>query len=296
MLFRSSIGSKDELPTLRRNFWEGGENDSIKYFCALFDPTSTSVLDLLQQTEEGRLPLRAVQKIVRMVALGLKGLESARIMHGAVKPENIAFMADSRSEVLDQTLESSLKSSGKPSKDLPTEPITHRFKWKGTAENISDWGLVLNGFGHAQHGKGTPDKNYDYYCAPETLVHASSCSTATDIWMLGYTAVYLLTGSAPFQAKRVPSKTLAYVFSVLGEAPEALPEAWVKDRNLGDFAAAAEAQSSATLRDSLTDALPASDVDSALAFIKASMKIDPKDRPSAEEILEHEWLSSVYHS
>lgn len=89
---------------------------------------------------------------------------------------------------------------------------------------------------------------------------------------------------------------MAYVFSVLGEAPEALPEAWVKDRNLGDFAAAAEAQSSATLRDSLTDALPASDVDSALAFIKASMKIDPKDRPSAEEILEHEWLSSVYHS
>jgi serine/threonine protein kinase len=78
----NSIGSKDELPTLRRNFWEGGENDSAKYFCALFDPTSTSVLDLLQQTEEGRLPLRAVQKIVRMVALGLKGLESARIMHG----------------------------------------------------------------------------------------------------------------------------------------------------------------------------------------------------------------------
>ena len=46
----------------------------------------------------------------------------------------------------------------------------------------------------------------------------------------------------------------------------------------------------------LTDALPESDVDGALAFIKACMKIDPKERLNAEEILEQEWLSSVYRS
>ena len=78
----NSIGSKDELPTLRRTFWEKGENSSQRYLCTLFDPTSTSVLDMLQQTEEGKLPLRAVQKIVRLVALGLEGLQSVRIMHG----------------------------------------------------------------------------------------------------------------------------------------------------------------------------------------------------------------------
>ena len=75
----SRSGSLD-LPTFHGSFWE--ESNAGSHLCYVMNPLSTSVKDLQRDTENQRLPVHVVQRIVWSVSNSLKGLHDAKIMHG----------------------------------------------------------------------------------------------------------------------------------------------------------------------------------------------------------------------
>ena len=78
-----AAGNTDQslaLPFCHGSFWEtGGQGDHL---CIVLNPLSTSIQALAQESENQRLPIHVVQRIVRTVADALEGLHSANIMHG----------------------------------------------------------------------------------------------------------------------------------------------------------------------------------------------------------------------
>jgi serine/threonine-protein kinase SRPK3 len=69
------------LPPFQGSFWQKSEHGS--HLCIVMVPLSTSIQDL-QQAENGRPPVHAVQRIVCTVADSLKVLHRVDIVHGGM--------------------------------------------------------------------------------------------------------------------------------------------------------------------------------------------------------------------
>lgn len=127
-----------------------------------------------------------------------------------------------------------------------------------SGDDVED-GLKLCDFGIARivedTGKiyeilGTPD-----YVAPEVL-HYEPLSLRTDIWSIGVLTYVLLTGCSPFGGDN-KQETFLNITKCLLTFPEDLFEDVSED---------------------------------AVDFIKSTLRIKPKERPTVEDCLEHRWL------
>ncbi|KAH6908374.1 kinase-like domain-containing protein [Coprinopsis sp. MPI-PUGE-AT-0042] len=267
------------LPMYYHHFWE--ESPDGKHLCVVILPTSTSIRVMQHEQEDHKLAVHAVQKIVYEVVEALKYLHGVGIMQGGLKAENIAFITWSDLEVPEPI----------PTTEPQCQPLEHTFVFKKRKPgSVLGWVMHLTNFGHSQRNGYKPEEMYDYYSAPETLLSNPSCSPATDIWMLGYMAFNLLTGTLPFKTESTPSQILSQMFCALSEAPASLPQAFKDDPKMEGVDAIAE-QDCVPLWEALVKALHGSDVAEAASFIKACMRMNPEERLSAKELAKHKWLS-----
>ncbi|PPQ96199.1 hypothetical protein CVT26_005510 [Gymnopilus dilepis] len=223
------------LPVLHRNFWERSSAGS--HLCFVTNPLSTSVRHLQLNAPNQRLPVHAVQRIVYFAANALRGLHAARIMHGAIRADNIYFVTSVNVEALKEVLDSEPAPTSIQVGQytaVQSQPLNHGFKWNDKMKIVADWPLHISNLGHAQKNAYQPEKDVDYFEAPETLLQSASCSLQTDIWMLGSLAYELLTGNLLFPSH--PKKDVAVQMStVCATLEEHLPEAWFSDEHLGNF-------------------------------------------------------------
>jgi serine/threonine protein kinase len=112
--------------------------------------------------KRGPLPVAEACALVRQAALGLQHLHERGLVHRDIKPSNLIRTADGTVKVLDLGLA----------------------RWR--VETAGD----LTGPGQ---GVGTPD-----YMAPEQVRNAATVDGRVDLYGLGGTLFYLLTGKAPF--------------------------------------------------------------------------------------------------
>jgi tRNA A-37 threonylcarbamoyl transferase component Bud32 len=131
--------------------------------------------------ERGPLPLAEACAYVRQAALGLQHAFEHGMVHRDIKPANILLASVVRS----------------PS-SVVNEPIVKilDFGLARIAQDAADAGGGVDAAGSRRAAlTGTPD-----YIAPEQAVAPQQADTRADIYSLGCTLFYLLTGRPPFRA------------------------------------------------------------------------------------------------
>ena len=122
--------------------------------------------------KRGPLPIADACAYARQVALGLQHAHEKGMVHRDIKPSNLILARGDGEEVV-KILDFGLA--------------------KASSEKGLQRGLTAEG-----HVLGTPD-----YIAPEQITSAASADIRADIYSLGCTLYYLLTGSTPFHADNV---------------------------------------------------------------------------------------------
>jgi len=131
---------------------------------------------------DGPFSVKESIELVTQAAEGLKHAHSHQIVHRDVKPSNLMRCEDGTIKVLDFGL-ASLRNRKESSSDNPL------------SEELTDAGLAI----------GTFD-----YMSPEQLEDSRFADARSDIYSLGCTLHFLVTGSPPFQAETPVGKLLAH--------------------------------------------------------------------------------------
>jgi serine/threonine-protein kinase len=146
-------------------------------------------MDLARLVQEsGPLPVQQACEFIRQTALGLQHAHERGIVHRDIKPSNL-LLAVSGSE----------SSGGTEPPSEGTIKILDmglaRWHEPGKDRGLTKTGTVI----------GTPD-----YLAPEQALDASSADIRADLYSLGCTLHFLLTGKPPFQAESLTELLLKH--------------------------------------------------------------------------------------
>ncbi|XP_055620241.1 serine/threonine-protein kinase 17A [Toxorhynchites rutilus septentrionalis] len=202
------------------------------------------------------------QHIVRLHAVHETRSETALILELATGGE-LQTMIDSKGQLSEAKTRTCMREILRALNHLHKQSIAHLdLKPQNillSGNDVED-GLKLCDFGIARivedTGKiyeilGTPD-----YVAPEVL-HYEPLSLRTDIWSIGVLTYVLLTGCSPFGGDN-KQETFLNITKCLLTFPEELFEDVSED---------------------------------AVDFIKSTLRIKPKERPTVQTCLEHRWLT-----
>jgi uncharacterized protein (TIGR03067 family) len=149
----------------------------------------------------GPLSVAAACDCIRQAAIGLQHAHEKGMVHRDIKPHNLMLTPEGRVRILDFGLagfatetalltdESRSESAVAPRTELPVAGHEE------TALHLTAMGSVM----------GTPD-----YMAPEQATDAHTADIRADIYSLGCTLHFLLTGRPPFESQNVVEKLQAH--------------------------------------------------------------------------------------
>ncbi|MDZ4686377.1 MAG: serine/threonine-protein kinase [Planctomycetaceae bacterium] len=158
----------------------------------------TDLASVIQQ--RGPMSLIAACDCIRQAAAGLQHAHERGMVHRDIKPHNLMISPDGQVRILDFGLA-----------NFATEIALIEAEAKAS-DTKTDFAQHLTTFGSVM---GTPD-----YIAPEQARDAHTADIRADIYSLGCTLCYLLTGKPPFDAKTVIDKLKAHV----DQAPPSLDQ------------------------------------------------------------------------
>ena len=143
--------------------------------------------------KKGPLEVIYACNFVRQAAKGLQHAFEAGMVHRDIKPHNLMLTRKGQIKILDFGI-ARLASESRPKPELPT---------RGDAPGLTKIGDVM----------GTPE-----YMAPEQISDSHLADIRADLYSLGCTLFYLLTGQPPFQDE----SALGLLYSQQHHAPPAV--------------------------------------------------------------------------
>jgi len=155
--------------------YDAGEVHGV-HFLAMEYAAGTDLARLVKQG--GPLPIAQACDYIRQAALGLQHVHERQLIHRDVKPSNLLLTTDGTVKLLDLGL-ARLGTLGTDA----------------TSPSLTDTGTVL----------GTAD-----FISPEQARDARDVDIRADIYSLGCTLYYLLTGQIPFPGETLTAKLLAH--------------------------------------------------------------------------------------
>lgn len=172
---------------------DAGEADGVAYLAMEYvEGRNLSAL----VKEHGPLPKAQAFDIIRQAAGGLAHAHSVGLVHRDLKPGNLMLMPDGRVKILDLGLAAI-------GDDMPPSDKTG-------AETVAGLGELT------QTGRAVGTL---HYMAPEQKSNAHSADARADIYGLGATLWYLLTGTPPQPGPRPPQLSDAIWQKLLAENP-----------------------------------------------------------------------------
>ncbi len=161
--------------------------------------------------ERGPMSVSAACECVRQAATGLQHAHEKGMVHRDIKPQNLMLTDNGQVRILDFGLAGFASEAGNETSNWKGQLVANH----GTDETDETAGSSVGAGQLTRMGSvmGTPD-----YMAPEQASDAHAADIRADIYSLGCTLFFLLTGRAVFEAKSVVSKLTAHAT----EAPPAL--------------------------------------------------------------------------
>jgi eukaryotic-like serine/threonine-protein kinase len=172
--------------------WEADQIDDL-YFLVMEYLQGVNLSQLVK--EQGPLPVAIACAYIKQVAGALGYSHAHGHIHGDIKPQNLMLERPDRIKVLDFGLTRLI--TNRSSNESPTrEQITTRMFDQGSLATIAtNDGMIL----------GTPD-----FIAPEQITDSRRRDHRSDLYSLGCTFYYLLTGHVPFEAGSILEKLRAH--------------------------------------------------------------------------------------
>jgi formylglycine-generating enzyme required for sulfatase activity/serine/threonine protein kinase len=140
--------------------------------------------------KEGPLPVARAVDYIRQAALGLQHAHERGLVHRDFKPSNLMLTALKRPDAGSPAVDPCVKVL-----DLGLARFQHKADGRGLAPLTQD----------GQGMMGTPD-----YMAPEQAIALHAADTRADVYSLGCTLFYLLTGQPPFPGKSLAEKLMKH--------------------------------------------------------------------------------------
>ncbi|KAJ3524648.1 hypothetical protein NMY22_g10909 [Coprinellus aureogranulatus] len=265
----SRVQDWNSFPNFRESFWETSVHE--QHLCFVMSAYGSPFASLLRDAKEsgkGGLPVHVVQYATSTILQTLEPSHKEKVLHGGVKLENLVFWPSEDSD------------------EIPHLPVVHsqpldncEAKWDAAMSDVSDWMLLLAGFGHVQLPPYSPELGIDYSSAPETLLANPSCTLSTDVWMLGCLVFELITGEPLLTSTGSATERLTEIRDVLGTG---FPDTWLRDENLlglPDVTAGTR-----SLEQMLKAVLTDDEASAASAFLRKCFTIDPQRRCSVEDL------------
>lgn len=141
---------------------------------------------------KGPLPGPLACSLIRQAAQGLQHASDKGMVHRDIKPQNLMVTRKGQVKILDFGL---ARLAHQQAETLPGE--------EAPAADDGDRGLTLDGV-----VLGTPD-----YIAPEQVSNSRTVDSRADIYSLGCTFYFLLTGKTPFTGGSAIEKAMAHLRS-----------------------------------------------------------------------------------
>ena len=159
-------------------------------------------VSLAQYVEcKGPLPVATASLFIRQAALGLQHAAKHGMVHRDIKPQNLMLTRRGQIKILDFGLARFASEDTASDVALSSNHVPEF----GADSGLTEAGMIV----------GTPD-----YMAPEQAVNSSTADIRADIYSLGCTFIFLLTGQAPFSGDSV-TRTLR---SHADRQPPSLPK------------------------------------------------------------------------
>lgn len=270
--FKAMDAAPYGVPELLDTFEEKDEQGRV-HFCLLFRLFGPSVEDLRQgNAYDGQnLPVHIVQKVIGDILECLTDLATGNIIHGAVTPDNFLFFSvqrgdDVRRAVAKVPADKPVKIKGSDGVWYPTvksQPIPNHYTRESKADDIAHAEFSLVNFAHARQTTATTLDTAKIIQPPEALIE-NKIDLKSDIWALGCTTYFLLTGKPLFAESYVASpiqvaqETLGRIESLLTESGNVTEE----------------------------------DLASTAKFLRMCLSVEIANRATALELLEGGWVKS----
>ncbi|MCJ1248692.1 hypothetical protein MMC30_005911 [Trapelia coarctata] len=227
----------------------------------VFEFLSHDIQDVVHMQSEKKLKEREVKKVTEVLLKGLVAMHDRNIAHTDIKPNNVLVNIN-------------------PDNTLDTIKLIDL----GDAVAVkSDTNFPISG---------------PSYRAPEAMFE-QSWSVAVDLWSLGATVMYLLFGAHMFDPPGVEKDDLTYPLEVLIRQCAffgPFPDKFAEVVNSDTMASVQYIEQTIVARGGRAPYKRSLDTNfskKALSFINKCMKLDPRDRVSAQELLNDGWLSGV---
>jgi serine/threonine protein kinase len=178
-------------------FWDADKADNA-YYCAMEFVEGTDLGKVVRL--QNYLPPAQAAEYVRQAALGLQHAHEHNLVHRDIKPVNL-FLTNQPTAA---SLPAAWTGLEQPNKEAP--PLI----------KILDWGLASMRTG-VEAEKGLRENGQGYtvvgtadYLSPEQAVNPQAVDIRSDIYSLGCTLYYLLTGQTPFAGNSIMQKIMLH--------------------------------------------------------------------------------------
>ncbi|KAJ3514036.1 hypothetical protein NLJ89_g2599 [Agrocybe chaxingu] len=299
------------VPTIHDSFWT--ESRYGKHLCIATDVLGLNLfeLPLKFQSIEAHMPEIVVKRVMRDLLSALDYCHNqCQIIHTDVKLSNILSSFDYKLTASDPMIRC-MGAHEVQVEDGSTVIITQASGFSTLEDNALDiegWKMLhfkLVDFGSAFMRKksvfeeyGTQPISPPLTRSPEAFIGAP-WNASTDIWSVGMTLFQLLTGSTLFAADAAEIAFPLYMYQIFGRFPATMIKASQKgaayfnpDGTLHpEFAAHDQHLSLQAFFESLPGEWRPSP--EAIEFQMTILKVNPQERPTAHELLQHPWLSDV---
>jgi serine/threonine-protein kinase SRPK3 len=308
----SSNSQNSNIVNLLDSFSHRGPNG--RHFVLVFEILGVNLLEMVKSYEYRGIPLKILRPFLIQILQGLHFLhKECGVIHTDLKLENIVFELTERQKK--ELLETgSVKSQLlKKNENLKKESISaknsknqakvkkNQRKTRKNPEFFNDQlKLKIIDFGNAVFSSGLCNKEIQTrsYRAPEVILGFQFNSKA-DIWSFGCIAFELITGELLFQPRAGEgySEDDDHLASIW-ETFEDFPVDWAKTSKfawkffLKDKLKKLPDLQVFPLKDVLVSRYGFSErkAEEVSAFLNQVLKINPENRPSAEDLLLHPWL------
>jgi serine/threonine-protein kinase SRPK3 len=302
-------GSYDHCASLLTQFVYPGIDDDKEHLCLVTELFGSSVQDVLKALQGGFIPVPTVKRILRHVVLGIASLHKCGIVHTDIKPDNIMIDLERHwtAETIDTWVRANPPRTYAPERSLNkmVSAFVSQSLPPSSLDALPSCNFKLADFSNAQFSSDqTTDDITPLGLRPPEVVLGGEWGESVDIWTFGCLVFTLLTRQPLFKpmasTEHDASETDVLLYQMIIFCGEFFKQDFLQrcSRSMDYFQLDCRPKKfqrfgRKPFQKCILDSgciLNPSDMAGVVDLMTKCLRLDPLDRATALELLQHPWL------